>query len=212
MTCGKTPFEAVLVLGPTGAGKTPLGAFCEKHGLWGRECAHFDFGHELRRAADGGDGVDLTGPDIRFIRRMLHGGALLEEDRFYIAGALFSRFVLERHVGAGHMLVLNGLPRHEAQAERMAEFVDVKALINLVCEPETVAGRIRFNTGGDRTGRVDDAYDRIAAKLRLFTERTLPLVRYYCSRNVPVLDFSVGLHTLPEEIHESLNSCHRRGL
>jgi hypothetical protein len=39
---------ALLLLGPTGAGKTPLGDWLEAHGLWGRPCHHFDFGANLR--------------------------------------------------------------------------------------------------------------------------------------------------------------------
>jgi len=39
---------AVLLLGPTGAGKTPLGEMIEARGLWGMSCLHFDFGANLR--------------------------------------------------------------------------------------------------------------------------------------------------------------------
>jgi adenylate kinase family enzyme len=41
-------YKAMLLIGPTGAGKTPLGKYLERHGLNGRRCRHFDFGANLR--------------------------------------------------------------------------------------------------------------------------------------------------------------------
>jgi len=45
--------DAILLVGPTGAGKTPLGEWLQLHGLWGRRCHHFDFGTNLREVASG---------------------------------------------------------------------------------------------------------------------------------------------------------------
>ena len=45
--------QAVVLLGPTGSGKTPLGEWLEAKGLGGRRCHHFDFGTRLRRVATG---------------------------------------------------------------------------------------------------------------------------------------------------------------
>ena len=53
---------AVLLLGPTGAGKSPLGDWLEARGLWGRPCHHFDFGANLRA-------IVAAGPSDRFTRR-----------------------------------------------------------------------------------------------------------------------------------------------
>ena len=54
------PSDAILLLGPTAAGKTPLGQLFADRGLWGRPCVHFDFGENLRRIADSGsaDGLE----------------------------------------------------------------------------------------------------------------------------------------------------------
>jgi hypothetical protein len=41
----------MLLIGPTGVGKTPFGSCLEKNGFRGRRCLHFDFGHELRTVA-----------------------------------------------------------------------------------------------------------------------------------------------------------------
>jgi hypothetical protein len=40
--------KAILPLGPTGSGKTPLGDYLEERGLFGRRCVHFDFGEKFK--------------------------------------------------------------------------------------------------------------------------------------------------------------------
>ena len=78
--------RAALLLGPTGAGKTPLGQMIESRGLWGDECLHFDFGANLRRVVDENrpDEV-ISRADIEFLRGVLASGALLEDEHFPIA-------------------------------------------------------------------------------------------------------------------------------
>jgi len=68
--------QAVLLLGPTGSGKTPLGDALQREGFGGRRCHHFDFGEQLRHATGVGDGLDAA--DIAFVRKVLEEGALLE--------------------------------------------------------------------------------------------------------------------------------------
>lgn len=61
----KTLYWAVVLLGPTGSGKTPLGELMARQGLWGRRCVHFDFGALLRQIAAQGrkpsEGAALPG-------------------------------------------------------------------------------------------------------------------------------------------------------
>lgn len=47
-------YPALILLGPTGSGKTPLGQLMAQRGIWGRKCVHFDFGTMLRRIASQG--------------------------------------------------------------------------------------------------------------------------------------------------------------
>jgi len=47
--------EAVLLVGPTAAGKTPLGDALQAGGLWGRACRHFDSGRGDRAERDDDD-------------------------------------------------------------------------------------------------------------------------------------------------------------
>ena len=55
----------ILLLGPTGSGKTPLGDRLQIRDLWGRRCHHFDFGVRLRDVAYGIGIAVQAGPEIR---------------------------------------------------------------------------------------------------------------------------------------------------
>ncbi len=76
-------------------------------------------------------------------------------------------------------MVLNGLPRHVGQAYSIVSMLDVRAVVQLHCKPEVVGARIANNTGGDRTGRIDDFPLAIECKLQHFGRRTVPLVDHY---------------------------------
>jgi adenylate kinase family enzyme len=181
--------EAVLLLGPTGSGKTPLGRFWEREGLGGRPCRHFDFGERLRSAA-AATGC-LSPADRETVRRVLASGALLEDDQFPIALSILSAFIQEERPGARGLLILNGLPRHAGQARDAAPLVDVLAVARLKAGLEVLLARIRRDTGGDRAGRADDDPKGVADRLRLFEERTLPLEAHYRAQGIPVLALEV---------------------
>ena len=175
-----TRIPAVVLLGPTGSGKTPLGDLLQQRGLWRATCLHFDFGANLRRLVDQ-DRPDrlISREDLDFLRRVLDSGALLEDEHFPLAERILRSF-LDRHGADGRTaVVLNGLPRHVGQAEAIDRVLDVAAAIHLVCSSETVLARIATNVGGDRSGRPDDDPASIRNKLALFNRRTAPLLDHY---------------------------------
>ena len=92
--------RAMLLIGPTGSGKTPLGDAIEADGLGDGLCVHFDFGRHLRRAADRCPGP-LCDHETAFVRRMLAANGLLEDEHFHIAERLLRAFLDERHVWPG---------------------------------------------------------------------------------------------------------------
>lgn len=200
------PYEAILVVGPTGAGKTPLGEYLEASGLWGNRCAHFDFGAQLRRI-DERDArpSGLSDDDVAFIGEVLRAGALLENEHFHIACDILLSFAQEKGLSAGGFLVLNGLPRHSDQARDVDSLVNVRMVVHLECSAETVRERIRLNSGGDRAGRADDSLPEIKRKLSIFQGRTLPLLTHYRARGARIERVEIGLHTTPDEIHRRLH-------
>jgi adenylate kinase len=204
-------YSAVLLLGPTGSGKTPLGQLVERRGLWGLRCLHFDFGHELRQSVCEGCHI-LTDPERELVNLMLGTGALLEDEHFSIAIKLLEDFMLRNHAELRTLIILNGLPRHTGQAERMQEIVRMQAVISLECTPETAMQRIRTDAGGDRAGRIDDSLAEVKRKLDLFKQRTAPLVDYYQVRHfgiisVEVIPSSTAADTLDkiEHYHEAVD-------
>jgi adenylate kinase family enzyme len=197
--------NALLLVGPTGSGKTPLGLFLERHGLRGRACFHFDFGENLRSvAACGHPGVCEA--DRRFLKDVLHHGALLENETFYLAEAILSAFIKDRQVGENDLLVLNGLPRHVGQARDTDRLVNILTLAHLVCTPDGVCRRIAENTGKDRAGRTDDTPEKIEKKLIVFNHRTLPLIEYYRDRGARICAVEATADSSPADMAGQIDS------
>ncbi|HUT32420.1 MAG TPA: nucleoside monophosphate kinase [Planctomycetota bacterium] len=193
--------RAALLLGPTGSGKSPVGAWLERRGAF----RHFDFGAELRAAAAGQRG--LPQDDAAFVRRLLATHALLPDERFPIAEALLDAFL--RRAGFDpecDVLVLNGLPRHAGQARALAQRVRVEHVIVLECDAEAAQARVarrRRGEGMDHAGRDDDAAEAVARKLALYASETEPLAAYYAAQpGVSLTRLRVGTDTREEDLAE----------
>lgn len=196
--------EAILLLGPTGAGKTPLGDAIAARGLFGRRCVHFDFGAQLRKVAEKGCS-GLSTDDVATVRNVLTGSALLEDDTFHIARVILEVFMKEKDVGTQDITVLNGLPRHTGQARDVAAVLNVILVVALECTAESVHERIATNSGGDRTDRTDDSIEEVARKLEIYSARTRPLLDYYRTGGIPCRIVTVGTDTTPADILETLD-------
>ena len=199
--------KAILLIGPTGSGKTPLGSLFEEKGLWGRRCLHFDFGEALREIAETGMGPSpLTDEDIDVINQSLKSGALLEDENFHVAGNILMSFVKDKGMGRNDFVLLNGMPRHPGQAGDIDGIIDVKMILYLECSSAVVRERIQLNSGGDRNGRIDDSPGAVEKKLRLFQERTFPLLNHYSEKGIGIEKIDVESDTTPEEIHRLLDA------
>ena len=157
---GNIRWKAVLLVGPTGSGKTPLGQLLEKEGLWGRPCLHFDFGETLRASATQQTG-QLTRSERDAVKKSLTTGTLLENEHFSIAKKLLVNYLTKRNANEDTLIVLNGLPRHIGQAKVIEAVIEMQALVSLECEPVIVWERIRINAGGDRGERADDTLEEV---------------------------------------------------
>jgi adenylate kinase len=205
--------DGLLLIGPTGSGKTPLGLYLEKNGLWGRRCAHFDFGGILRSLdRDPHAFPELKEDAVQVVRESLRTGALLENETFYIAEHLLSVFFRTRSWTERSLLVLNGLPRHIGQAGDLARTVQVRAVVSLLCPAKTVLVRIRENTGGDRTGRMDDSLSAVQKKWKIYEQRARPLLDYFRKNNIPVIEIEVTPDTNPGRIVFFLESQKPMGM
>ena len=193
--------RGILVIGPTGAGKTPLGELLARKGLWHARCFHFDFGQRLRRIAAGKDRLKaLSRGDLDVIRRVLRTGDVLENQHFHIAEAILRSFMVERGIGTDDFIVLNGLPRHLDQAKDVDRLIDVQLVMCLSCPAEVALRRIRTNAGGDRAERNDDNLESVERRLAVFNERTAPLLDHYRAMGVRVEKLDIAANSSAEEL------------
>ena len=197
--------RAILLVGSTGSGKTPLGELAEARGLGGTRCVHLDFGRELRRAGELEAPDDIFArEDIEFIREVLRTGALLEDEHFPLARKILASFLAAKRVGESDVVVLNGLPRHAGQAADMDHLFEIERVIVLDCSPEVVLERICTNAGGDRAGRRDDTPDEVRKRLELFKRRTVPLLDHYRRAGANVRTLRVAASTTAAELLRAL--------
>ncbi|MBM2831296.1 MAG: GrpB domain, predicted nucleotidyltransferase, family [Dehalococcoidia bacterium] len=202
---GNMRWNAVLLVGPTGSGKTPLGQLLEDGGLWGRRCLHFDFGEALRVSAGQRTGP-LTVGEREVVETSLRSGRLLEDEHFSIAEKLLVDYLTCRRASQDTVIVLNGLPRHVGQAKGIERIVGVQTLVSLECGPEVVWERIRTNTGGDRSGRGDETLEAVSRRLETFRMRTAPLLEHYRCLEVPVLHLEVDAKSTAQELRKQLDA------
>jgi len=190
-------YDAWLLLGPTGAGKTPLGNALARSGWHGRRCLHFDLGAELRNVDAGRENrPGLSADDRGVIREVLQEGALFEDRHSSLVRKIFDGFMRRHGAQPSDLLLLNGWPRHLGQVRDIdAADVVVRRVVLLNASPEILVDRIRTDAGGDRSARDDDSPEEVAKKFILYEERTLPLVGHYAARGVPVTRLEVGTAT-----------------
>ena len=199
------PWTSLLIVGPTGSGKTPLGDELERRGFLGRQCVHFDFGANLRAiAAAPPRGRVFTAPEIEAVRTSLATGALFEDKDMPMIVKIVERFAEARDLTPGSLLVLNGLPRHRRQAEDLAGVIAVEQVIQLEASAAVIGERIRLDPGGDRATRVDDGLEAVERRLAAFRERTVPLVSYYRERGSLIVEIPVTPSMTAAEAYQAL--------
>jgi adenylate kinase len=203
----KYPIDSILLLGPTGVGKSPLGYTLANNGLFGRQCHHLDFGSELRIIeSDSKVSSKYTRAELDFIHGVVERGLLLENEHFPLAEKIFSLFLNRVRFFQRDILILNGIPRHIGQAHDIAKIAEIHALIVLACSNDAVFCRIRDNVGGDRLARADDTKELIEKKLSIFNERTAPLIKHFKKKGCVVYRLEICGTTTPDQAYLQLLS------
>lgn len=194
------PIQAILLLGPTGAGKTPLGQWLERQGVFGGAAHHFDFGANLRAVVAAGPTMAFSAEEIAFLQRVLSEGALLEQESLHLAIRILEAFLSRRRMQPGDWLVLNGLPRHVGQAQSLVTILAVKVVAQLECNAATIRERLNRDVAGDRAGRVDDHAELVERKLSIYEKRSRPLIEHYREQGARILKIKVEATTRPQDI------------
>jgi adenylate kinase len=195
--------RAVLLLGRSSSGKSPLGERIERvMSSRTRRFLHLDFGALLRGVCLGAFAVGFSPAQVRVIRSHTRG-RLLDRRTFWVARRLVAWFLAQRSVAPSRdILVLNGLPRHQGQARELARLgIAVRLVVHLACPVRTAWQRKCLAERGegheDRAGRSDGTRDAFLRRVRSFARQTLPLVEYYRARGVPVARVTVRVGTSP---------------
>jgi len=202
------PLPALLLLGPTGSGKSPLGNEIERRGLGGFHCRHFDFGERLRGLASLEDSrVSFTSEELAVVRRAVERGLLLENEQFSIAEKLLGEFLCQNAFGGfeRQLVAMNGLPRHTGQALDVARWVDIRWVVHLRCDAKTVFERIEGDTGGDRNARTDDRWKAVQGRVARFQGRTIPLLSFYREKGAKLFAVDVTASMTPSQAWEAVS-------
>ncbi len=194
--------RAILLVGPTASGKTPLGDAFEHTGVFGHSCRHFDFGSRLRGVIEGVDTCGMTDAEVTCLKGLIAEGRLLADHQFHLAEKILDRFL--DSVPGESLIVLNGLPRHLSQAAGVDRILNVQAVIELSCTEETVLKRIAGDPDGDRSKRTDDQRELVKNKLMTYLAQTEPVLDHYRRKGVRTLSLMVGPDTISEDLIDAL--------
>jgi adenylate kinase len=203
-----TPTAAIIILGHSNAGKSPLAALLERNASRDHHrCLHLDFGEHLRLALNGRADADLTPDEIDYIASVMNG-RLLDDAHFRIAEKIIRNFLSRNQFMPDEdTLVLNGIPRHIGQARDLhAIGIEVNTVIFLSCTLSVALARKQLADKGigheDRSGRTDGSREIFERKIRSFEQETLPLVDYYRSKGVRVVTIDVTADMTPETMYD----------
>lgn len=134
--------------------------------------------------------MDMNSPIGRVFVDYSSRGLLVPDDtsialwRQSIEGMVATRrFVPERD-----MLVLDGIPRNVAQAEMMADYIDVERIFHLVCSNETMMFD-RLRRRALKENRLDDASDEvIRRRWQVYEQESQPVLAHYPARLIKEID------------------------
>ena len=173
----------VIFLGPPGSGKgTQAKLLSQRLGV-----PAISTGEMLRAAVSEGT------PLGRQVRAIMERGELVPD-------AVMTDLVRERiqRPDAAGGFILDGFPRTIQQAESLAGIVGnaapVAAVINLFVPEDVLESRLLERSRAE--GRADDREETVRERIRVYREKTSPLIGYYLERGL--LTEVDGLGTIPE--------------
>jgi adenylate kinase len=163
-------YRSIILFGMPGSGKGTQGAVLGQLPA----LVHISMGDVFRK-------IPRTGKFGREIEQYTSQGLMVPDD---LTVRIFERHlnILEMQellMPEEHTLILDGMPRNYAQAERLAEFIDVKQIFHLKIH-ETVSAMERLRARALRENRLDDMSDDvIRRRLQTYYDETFKTLSFY---------------------------------
>ena len=208
-------FTRIVLLGPPGSGKgTQTERLCTEFGF-----AHISTGDLLREAVRTGTPLGIKA------KRFMDAGDLVPDE-------LVIELVKLKLDKCPKGFVLDGFPRTLEQAKALQKICMIDAAINLEVNEEEIVGRminrrscrncgavynLEFNPpkkggvcdkcGGELYQRSDDVEETVRARMKVYKERTLPLISFYGSRGILLnIEARGGIDEVYRKIMEKIRS------
>ena len=163
-------YRSIILFGMPGSGKGTQGAVLGQL----PDLVHISMGDVFRR-------IPRTGKFGGEIEEYTSQGAMVPDD---LTVRIFERHlnILEMQelvLPEQHTLILDGLPRNYAQAERLAGFIDVIQIFHLKI-PDTTKAIERLKARALRENRLDDmSREVIRRRLQTYYDETFKTLSYY---------------------------------
>ena len=160
--------KKLLFIGPPGAGKgTQANLFCKKYGL-----DHLSTGDLLRDEVSSGSVLGLKASEV------MNKGELVSDE-------LVLSIVEGRLVNINKGWLLDGFPRNVNQANSLQKLLEkinqpLEAVISIQISDEYLIKRLLAR------GREDDNEEVIANRLKIYREKTSPLIDLYSKQGILV--------------------------
>ncbi len=163
-------YRSIILFGMPGSGKGTQGAVLGQL----PDLVHISMGDVFRR-------IPRTGKFGREIEQYTSQGAMVPDD---LTVRIFERHlnILEMQelvIPEQHTLILDGLPRNYAQADRLAGFIDVGQIFHLKI-PDTTKAIERLKARALRENRLDDMSEEVIhRRLQTYYDETFATLSYY---------------------------------
>ncbi len=181
-----------VIMGPPGAGKGTQAMLLAKD----REIAHISTGAMLREVSK--QGTELG----RLVKPIIDAGE-------YVTDELIGRIIQERikQPDCVNGFIFDGFPRTVEQARmlsNMLEDIPSVMLLYLTVTREEVISRLEKRRG--EQNREDDSVEIQLKRLRVYKEKTAPVVDYYRNKGCLIeIDGSGGIGSVNERLKKSIS-------